>query len=108
MYCYTYYLLYNYVHIGATPAQSKWMDGIAVKWAGSQCLVKDLDGNREHGLYHQMRGHELSNFIAEISVLQLWGFDCINNAVSAGKVYEVQPGGVGSLCMIHTWIGPFM
>ena len=64
------------------------MDGIAVKWAaGSRCLVKDL------GLYHQMRGHELSNFIAEISGLQLWGFDRINNAVSAGKVYEVLPGG---------------
>ena len=90
-------MLYNYVHIGATPAQSKrnlcfWMDGIAVKWAGTRCLVKDLDGNREHALYHQMRGHELSNFIEEISGLQLWGFDCINNAVSAGKVYEVQQG----------------
>ena len=51
-----------YLHVGASPSQSvqalhDWLDNLAVRLEGPQCLVYNREGVRQKGLFHHMKSN---------------------------------------------------
>ena len=115
---YKIYTLYNYIyiyilHVGGTPEQSRnnlhsWIDTIALRISGGDCLVYSMTGRRIPGHYHKMRSERHSQFEAEIAQHTLWIVECWNAGLSAGLYISVESGGVGRLTMINKDLGPFI
>ena len=98
---------------GGTPEQSRnnlhsWIDTIALRISGGDCLVYSMTGRRIPGHYHKMRSERHSQFEAEIAQHTLWIVECWNAGLSAGLYISVESGGVGRLTMINRDLGPFI
>ena len=103
-----------YLHVGATPAQSVdnlhcWLDNVAGRLSGPDCLVHNMEHVREKGLFHCMKSDLHALFEAEVSRYSSWSSECHQNNISAGSYYSVESGGMGSLLMmVNKKLGPFL
>ena len=102
------------VYVGATPAISKvnlvnWLDALAIAEAGGRhCLVfSSRNQQKIDGLYQKMKQHQHSSFESKLLVLADLSFECNRNNVSAGMYVSIEPGGTGTISLIHKVIGPF-
>ena len=97
---------------GVNPAQSKqnlitWLDAIIYRCSATS-LELDIDGNREHALFHHIKGPDFDKITGILSGLNAWSAACTNANISCGKFYVVRSGGEGTINMQHTRYGPFI
>ena len=71
-------------------------------------LVLDIDGNREHALFHHMKGSAYDKVSGILSGLNAWGAECTNAGISCRKFYAMRGGGEGMVNIQHTRFGPFI
>ena len=76
-----------------------WVDSVAMRFAGDDCLVHDVHGNREHSLFHCTRTGERDKFESYLSQFTTWAAQCNGANVSAGKYmyYAIAPSGRGTM-----------
>ena len=84
-----------------------WSDSITLMHSGACCLVSDLNGNRQHGSFHQMREAEHNAFKAHLSHFVTWGVHCNVANLSAGKYYVIAPSERETMQITHKKLGPF-
>ena len=82
-------------------------DAFALRHCDSSCLVKDLDGNRIHGLFHHMKKGEHDDFEGQLTNLRALGVQCQGGNVYAGKYFSVVTSGRGEMQFTHKRLGPF-
>ena len=73
-------IYYGLLLPGSTAAHSKqnliqWLDAL-VYGLSAASLVYDLDGNREHALFHRFKGPNFDKVTAALSSLNAWGAAC--------------------------------
>ena len=74
---------------GCNPGESlsnlqAWLDAIGCSTAGSDSLVKKIDGTCLHGEYHQMLQRKHTAFIRALQTLHTWHTECLTNNFSCG------------------------
>ena len=106
-------IYYGLMLSGSTAAQSKlnlvsWLDAIIYQ-RSSTSLVLDIDGNREHALFHHIKGPDFDSITGILSGLNAWGAACTTVNISCGKFYVVRYGaGEGKINMQQIRYGPFI
>ena len=101
--------------LGPTPAQSKlalcnWLDLIVTRAARDEARVFNLNGVRQHGVYHRLRQTEFGVILGLLSNLHQWETECSTATapVSCGTFYMTIPGGRGGMTQQAIICGPFL
>ena len=100
---YTYSLSLSLsLSLGATHDQSltnfkHWLNAFALRYCDSDCLVKNLHGQRVNGLFHHMRKGEHEDFEGH----HTWASQCQAGNISAGQYFSVAPSGHGEMQFMH-------
>lgn len=114
--CFLLELLLCYELLGTTPAASRrnliqWLNQMIVleaRNAGRDCLVKNLDGIIQPGIYQMLIQHEHSKIESILSSYSQWSSECVANGVSAGKFYAIEGSGKGLCNIVNKRFGPFL
>ena len=101
-----------YLHVGVSLAQSvqalhDWLDNLAVRLEGPQCLVYNREGVRQKGLFHHMNSNVHDLFEAEIAGSSTWTTECLGNHISAirGNSYlHVGLTAAQSVQWLYNWL----
>jgi len=100
--------------VGASPALSKaalctWLDNIDTQIAHDEPRVFNNSGQRQHGVYHNLKQRECVKVIGLISTLRKWGSECSSAPapVSCGSLFMTVPEGRSRVTQEQLEIGPF-
>ena len=98
---------------GANAAHSRqlfqqWMDNVVAMMTTTNTLVHTVTGQKEWGLFHNIRGEEFDQLTGLLSqVMVQWGSECTIHNHTCGRLYYVRGIGTGSLTITQHVFGPF-
>ena len=98
--------------LGATHAISRqnfvvWLDLVVMSATQSEVRVYDHAGNREYGMFANLREEEFGEVLTLISGLDQWAGECITGRITCGTFYMTMLGGRGRVSQKPILCGPF-
>ena len=98
--------------LGATHAISHqnfvvWLDLVVMSATQSEVKVYDHAGNREYGIFANLREEEFGKVLTLISGLDQWAGECITGRITCGIFYMTMPGGRGRVLKNPSCVGHF-